>query len=177
MSLKIHIWISHSTWISLSLLFKRKLYIWNWHNIVCSISKESACTEGDLGSVPWLGGSPGEGNGNLLQYSHLENHIDRGAWWATIHGVARVRHDLVTKQQHAPHTLVKKVRLRKVKQVTQRHRASRWKKWGLTQELNTHQTHFRPQALGWAQKIQWWNIHNLCTREAYALVHNYDMMW
>ena len=96
-SLKIHIWISHSTWISLSLLFKRKLYIWNWHNIVCSVSKESAGTEGDLGSVPGLGRSPGGGSGNLLQYSRLGNHIDRGAWWATVHGVARVRHHLVTK--------------------------------------------------------------------------------
>ena len=92
-SLKTHIWISHSTWISLSLLFKRKLYIWNWHDIVCSVSKESACTEGDLGSVPGSGRSPG----NILQYSRLGNHIDRGAWWAIVHGVARVRHDLVTK--------------------------------------------------------------------------------
>ena len=41
--------------------------------------------------------SPGEGNGNPLQYSCLENPMDRGAWWATVHGVARVGHDLVTK--------------------------------------------------------------------------------
>ena len=41
---------------------------------------------------------PGEGNGNPLQYSCLENPMDRGAWWATVHGVARVRHDLATKQ-------------------------------------------------------------------------------
>ena len=41
--------------------------------------------------------SPGEGNGNPFQYSCLENPMDRGAWWATIHGVARVGHDLVTK--------------------------------------------------------------------------------
>jgi len=52
---------------------------------------------GDLGSVPGLGRSPGGGSGNLLQYSRLGNHIDRGAWWATVHGVARVRHHLVTK--------------------------------------------------------------------------------
>ena len=46
---------------------------------------------------PGLGRSLGEGNGNPLQYSCLENPMDRGAWQATVHGVARVRHDLVTK--------------------------------------------------------------------------------
>ena len=40
---------------------------------------------GDMGSIPGLGGSPGRGNGNLLQYSCLENPIERGAWWATVH--------------------------------------------------------------------------------------------
>ena len=53
-----------------------------------SDSKESACNAGDLGSIPGLGRSPGEGNGNPLWYSCLENSIDRGAWWATVHGVA-----------------------------------------------------------------------------------------
>ena len=62
-----------------------------------SVSKESACNVGDLGSIPGSGRSPGEGNGNPLQYSCLENPIDRGAWWATVHGIARVRHDLATK--------------------------------------------------------------------------------
>ena len=42
-------------------------------------------------------GSSEEGNGNLLQYSCLENPMDKVDWWATVHGVARVRHDLVTK--------------------------------------------------------------------------------
>ena len=60
-------------------------------------SKESACNAGDLGSIPGSGKSPGEGNGNPLQYSCLENPMDRGAWWATVHGVARIGHDLVTK--------------------------------------------------------------------------------
>ena len=50
--------------------------------------KASACNVGDLGSIPGLGRSPGEGNGNPLQYSCLENPMDRGAWWATVHGVA-----------------------------------------------------------------------------------------
>ena len=51
-------------------------------------SKESACNEEDLGSIPGLGKSPGEGHGNLLQYSCLENSMDRGAWWAAVHGIA-----------------------------------------------------------------------------------------
>ena len=46
---------------------------------------------GDLGSIPGLGRSSGEGNGNPLQYSCLENPMDRGAWWATVHGVAKRR--------------------------------------------------------------------------------------
>ena len=50
--------------------------------------KASAYNAGDPGSVPVLGRSPGEGNGNPLQYSCLENPMDRGAWRATVHGVA-----------------------------------------------------------------------------------------
>ena len=62
-----------------------------------SVGKESACNAGDLGLIPRLGRAPGEGNGYLLQYSCLENPKDRGAWQATVHGVARVGHDLATK--------------------------------------------------------------------------------
>ena len=51
--------------------------------------KESACNARDLGSVPGSGRSPGEGNGNSLQYSCLEDSMDRGAWQATVHGVAK----------------------------------------------------------------------------------------
>ena len=54
-----------------------------------SDSKEFTCNAGDLGSVPGLGRAPGEGNGNPLQYSCLENPMKRGAWWATHHGVAK----------------------------------------------------------------------------------------
>ena len=43
----------------------------------------------DVGSIPGLGRSPGVGNDNLLQYSCLENSMDRGAWWATVHGVSK----------------------------------------------------------------------------------------
>ena len=51
--------------------------------------KESACNAEDLGSIPGLGRSLGEGNGNPLQYSCLENSMDKGAWWATVHGVTK----------------------------------------------------------------------------------------
>ena len=53
--------------------------------------KASASNVGDLGSVPGLGRFPGEGNGNPLQYSCLENRMDGGAWWSIIHGVAKSR--------------------------------------------------------------------------------------
>ena len=56
-----------------------------------SEGKASACNMGDLGSIPGLGRSPGEGNDNPLQYSGLENSMDRGAWWATVHGVSKSR--------------------------------------------------------------------------------------
>ena len=52
-------------------------------------SKEFACNVGNLGSIPGLGRSPGEGNGTPLQYACLENPMDGGAWWATVHGVAK----------------------------------------------------------------------------------------
>ena len=52
-------------------------------------SKDSACNEADPGLIPWLGRSPGEGNGNPLQYSCLENPMDNGAWQATLHGVTK----------------------------------------------------------------------------------------
>ena len=54
-----------------------------------SDSKASAYNVGDLGSIPGLGRSPGEGNGNPLQYSCLENLMDRGVWQATVHGVTK----------------------------------------------------------------------------------------
>ena len=50
--------------------------------------KESACNARDVGLIPGLGRYPGEGNGNPLQYSSLENSMDRGAWWATVYGAS-----------------------------------------------------------------------------------------
>ena len=52
-----------------------------------SVGKESACDAGDSGSIPGSGRSPGEGNGNPLHYSCLENPMDRGAWWVTSTGL------------------------------------------------------------------------------------------
>ena len=57
-----------------------------------SDGKASAYNAGDLDSIPGLGRSPGERNGNPLQYSCLENPMDRGAWQAMVYGVTRVRH-------------------------------------------------------------------------------------
>ena len=54
-----------------------------------SVGKESPCNAGDLDSVPGTGRPPEEGNGNPLQYSYLENSMDREAWWATVHKVTK----------------------------------------------------------------------------------------
>ena len=68
---------------------RKRVVVWT---LVSPIShKVSACNEGDPGLIPGLGRSPGEGNGNPLQYSCLENSMDWGAWWATVHGVAKSR--------------------------------------------------------------------------------------
>ena len=56
-----------------------------------SLGKESACNVGDPSSVLGSGRSLGEGNGNPLQYSYLENFMDRGAWWAPVHEVTKSR--------------------------------------------------------------------------------------
>ena len=57
--------------------------------LASSAGKESTCSAGDPGSIPGWGRSPGEGNGYPLHYSGLENSVDRGAWWATVHGVTK----------------------------------------------------------------------------------------
>ena len=62
-----------------------------------SDGKESTYNAGDIGLILGLRSSPGERNSNPLQYSFLENPMDRESWQATVHGVARVRHNLVTK--------------------------------------------------------------------------------
>ena len=62
-----------------------------------SVGKEPVCNAGDPSSIPGSERSSGEGNGNPLQYSCLENPMDRGAWRATVHRIAKVGHDLATK--------------------------------------------------------------------------------
>ena len=62
-----------------------------------SDGKASACNAGDPGLIPGSGRSPGEGNGNPLQYSCLEHSMDGGAWWATVHGIAESH---MTEQLH-----------------------------------------------------------------------------
>ena len=64
-----------------------------------SVVKNLPASAGNTGSITGSGRFTGEGNGNPLQYSCLRNPMDRGTWWSTAHGVARVGHDLVTKQQ------------------------------------------------------------------------------
>ena len=54
-----------------------------------SMVKNLSANAGDAGSIPVLGRSPGEGNGSPLQYSYLENPMDQGGWWATVHGVPK----------------------------------------------------------------------------------------
>ena len=61
--------------------------VWGFPGV--SDSKVSTCKAGDLGSIPGLGRSPGEGNGYPLQYSGLENLINRGGWRARVHGIAK----------------------------------------------------------------------------------------
>ena len=77
------------------------MYIVNVHIYVKGLpwwlsGKESAFSAGDagdVGSIPRWGRSPAGGDGNPLQYSCLENPMDKGAWWATVHGSQRVGHD------------------------------------------------------------------------------------
>ena len=72
--------------LALFLAYSKHKKKWGFH--VGSDSKESACNVGGLGSIPESGRSPGEKNSCPLQYSCLENFMDRGAWWATVYGVA-----------------------------------------------------------------------------------------
>ena len=93
-----------SGWKSGKLIPKLLLPLWIFHPCIClllktnfpggSDGKMSDCNAGDLGSIPGSVRSPGEGNGNPLQYSCLENPIDGGTWWATVHGVAKSRTQL-----------------------------------------------------------------------------------
>ena len=73
--------------------------------------KNLPASTGDPGSILWLGGSPGKGNGHTLQYSCLENPMDRGDWWATVHGVEEL--DTTEQLTHTLSTSPRKGRLAK----------------------------------------------------------------
>ena len=75
---------------------KSRTWLSDWMNWILisfpggSVGKDTACNAGDMGLIPGLGRFPGRGNGNPLQYSCLENPMDRRAWQATVHGVAEL---------------------------------------------------------------------------------------
>ena len=78
-----------------------------WASHMELVVKNPPATAGDIrdvGSIPGLGRSPGGGYGNPLQYSCLENPMDRGAWWVTVHGVTKSRTQLKQLSMHAYNT-------------------------------------------------------------------------
>ena len=88
-------------------LSSSKIYYFWWYFKIkprySSVGRESACNSRDLDLIRGLGRASGEGNGNALQYSCLENPMDKGAWLATDREVTRVRHDSATKANHHHH--------------------------------------------------------------------------
>ena len=86
------LWLRRTFWGVCSETLSRTWWddVWTWPDTpVGSDGDESTCNTGDLGSIPGSGRSPREGNGNPLQYSCLENSMDRGAWGAMVHGVEK----------------------------------------------------------------------------------------
>ena len=73
---------------------------YSWASLVAQLVKNLPTKAGDGGLIPGLEKIPWEWNGNPIQYSCLGNPVDRGAWWAAIHGIVRVGCDLVTEQQY-----------------------------------------------------------------------------
>ena len=94
--------------------------------------KASACNVGDLSSIPGSGRSPGEGNGNPLQYSCLENSMDGRAWWATVHGVSESRTRLSDFTHSLTHSL------------TQVHNIWDWIRKGHSVTTHIPRSFFRP---------------------------------
>ena len=76
-------------WVCVCVCVCVYIYIYIYGFPCSSVGKESACSAGDPSSIPGLGKSPREGNGNPFQYPYLENLTDRGAWWAAVHGFAK----------------------------------------------------------------------------------------
>ena len=96
-------WLEASSWIRWQYFLYQTLEFMldKFEDTYGSDGKESACNSGELGSIPGLGRSPGEWNGYSLQYSWLENSMDRGAWRATVHGVAKSQTRLSDKHFHS----------------------------------------------------------------------------
>ena len=93
-------WTRLSNWTELNWIF-----LGNIMDFLCgSDCKESACRVGDSGLIPESRRSPGEGKHKPLQYSCLQNSMDRGAWWAIAHGLQRAGHDWVTNTHTHTHT-------------------------------------------------------------------------
>ena len=82
--------ISFNAWLHIIYLFPKRNSFYSERFPGGSEVKASTYNVGDLGLIPGLGRSPGEGNGNPLQYSCLENSMDGGAWWATVHMTERL---------------------------------------------------------------------------------------
>ena len=94
--MKIFLVISCIDFVTVLIMFMHNICTLTYDTFIISLGfpggsddEESACSAGDLGSITGLGRSPGEGNGHPIQYLCLENSMDRGAWWAVVHGVAK----------------------------------------------------------------------------------------
>ena len=94
--MKIFLVISCIDFVTVLIMFMHSICTLTYDPFIISLGfpggsddEESACSAGDLGSIKGLGRSPGEGNGYPIQYLCLENSMDRGAWWAVVHGVAK----------------------------------------------------------------------------------------
>ena len=105
--MKIFLVISCIDFVTVLIMFMHSIYTLMYNIFIVSLGfpggsddKESACNAGDLGSITGLGRSPAEGNGYPIQYLCLENSMDRGAWWAVVHGVAKSWTQLNTHSLH-----------------------------------------------------------------------------
>ena len=86
-------------WMGKHIPLKETIKLQQWTICAGSVVRNPLTNAGDTDSIPGSGRFTGEGNGKPLQYSCLENLIDRGAWQATVHGIIRVGHDLATKKR------------------------------------------------------------------------------
>ena len=84
-------------------------YIWGFLGGI--VVKYPPAKAGDMGLIPGWGRSPGRGNGKPLQYSCLQNSVDRASWQATVHGLQRVRYDLVAEHGSTQYTSIRMIRL------------------------------------------------------------------